>query len=91
MRYYTDLDGKQHFIDARPSKNTIDRYIPEPIQRLLKFGLSMAELTQNLIHFRYGTRSGKVDESSVSSSYNYWFKMGLIHWGEGTKIYLTNW
>lgn len=86
MKYYTDLDGKQHFIDARPSKNTIDSYIPEPIQQLLKFGLSMAELSKELIKL-----NRKIDESSATSTYNRWFRMGLIHWGEGTKFYLTNW
>lgn len=89
MKHYKDLDGIEHFINARPSSLTIKKHIPEPIIEVLKHGLSMGNLTDKLIDVGY------FNQSKASSAYNNWFRIGLVHWSENENnesiIKLSNW
>lgn len=40
MNYHTDLDGLKHFGWARPTKQTIEKEIPENIKLELQKGIS---------------------------------------------------
>lgn len=80
MNYHTDKNGKKHFGDSKPSKMTIDKHIPNNIQKELKKGITIERLTDLLLPSC--PKSGFIPISWCSSQYNRWFRMMLIEWDD---------
>lgn len=88
MPYYLDINETPIYCEESILPYINHKEVSEDIQEALKTGLTLSELSDLLISkMRRKERISKI--SKASSMYTRWFSKGWIHWGEGNRIYLS--